>query len=118
MSRTSRFMAHGAFFRAEARATGERWRVKVFRNGSFIVDAEGPPHALDDRALATAFESVRFLAEQRMWEPDATRVSVECTQTTIGAKMDRATKLARIEGIRAGALLAIKKQGKWERVGA
>jgi len=73
MSRTYRFMAHGAFFRAEARATQERWRVKVFRNGSFIVETEGPPGALDDRALASAFDDVRRLAEQAIWEPGATR---------------------------------------------
>ena len=73
MSRTYKFMAHDAFFRAEARATRERWRVKVFRNGSFIVETEGPPGALDDRALASAFDDVRRLAEQAIWEPGATR---------------------------------------------
>jgi hypothetical protein len=66
-------MAHGAFFRAEARATQERWRVKVFRNGSFIVETEGPLGALDDRALALAFDEVRRLAEQSIWRPGATR---------------------------------------------
>jgi hypothetical protein len=73
MSRTYRFMAHGAFFRAEARATRERWMVRVFRNGRFIVDTEGPLGALDDRALATAFDDVRRQAEQGIWETGATR---------------------------------------------
>ncbi len=71
MSRTFKFMAHGAFFRLEARATQERWRVKVFRNGRFIVETGGRPNALDDRALASAFESVRLRAEQGIWEPGA-----------------------------------------------
>jgi hypothetical protein len=73
MSRTFRFMAHGAFFRAEARATRERWMVRVFRNGRFIVDTGGQLGALDDRALASTFDDVRRQAEEGIWETGATR---------------------------------------------
>ncbi len=69
MSRTHKFMVRGASFRAEARATAERWMVRVFRNGRFIVDIGGPPNAFDDRALAKAFDDVRRLAEQGVWSP-------------------------------------------------
>ena len=66
MSRTDKFTAHGAFYRAEARADGERWMIAVYRNGSLatVTEYRGPPHSLNDRALAFAFEAVRDLADQ------------------------------------------------------
>jgi hypothetical protein len=73
MSRTHKFMAlGGVFFRLEARATREGWRVKVFRNGKFVADTEGRPQAFDDHAIAEAFAAARILAEQGIWERGAT----------------------------------------------
>jgi len=72
MSRTDKFTAHGAFYRAEARADGESWMITLYRNGSLAtVTAEyrGPPHSLNDRALAFAFEAVRDLADQAYGNP-------------------------------------------------
>ena len=78
MTRTFKFPVHGAFYRLEARATQDRqhvdrWRVKVYRNGSFVAETEGPPHLIDDRALASAYEAAQMLAKQGIWEPGATR---------------------------------------------
>jgi hypothetical protein len=72
LSRTCKFTALGAFFRLEARATPERWMVNVFRNGSFISEMEGRPRALDDDALAQAFEVVKIAAEKGIWDPGRT----------------------------------------------
>jgi len=74
MSRTVKFTAHGAFYRAEARADGERWMIAVYRNGSLatVTEYRGPPQSLNDRALAFAFEAVRDLADEGIWEPRAT----------------------------------------------
>ena len=74
MSRTDKFTTHGAFYRSEARPLpgGERWTITVYRNGSVATEFRGPPLALDDRALAAAFEAVRDLADQGMWEPRVT----------------------------------------------
>ena len=44
MSRTVKFSAHGAFYRAEARSDGEGWMITVYRNGSLasvIASIEG-----------------------------------------------------------------------------
>jgi hypothetical protein len=76
MSRTDKFTAHGAFYRAEARADGESWMITLYRNGSLATvtgEYRGPPQSLNDRALAFAFEAaVRDLADQGIWEPGAT----------------------------------------------
>jgi hypothetical protein len=74
MSRTDKFTAHGAFYRSEARPDAERWMITIYRNGSLATGSEyrGPPHSLSDRALAFAFETVRELADQGIWEPRAT----------------------------------------------
>ena len=72
MSRTDKFTAHGAFYRAEARADDERWMITVYRNGSLVSDYRGPPRSQNDRALAFAFEAVRDLADEGIWEPRAT----------------------------------------------
>jgi hypothetical protein len=75
MSRTDKFTAHGAFYRAEARPDDERWMITVYRNGSLATvtgEYRGPPRSLNDRALAFAFEAVRDLADQGVWEPGAT----------------------------------------------
>jgi len=74
VSRTDKFTAHGAFYRAEARTDGERWMITVYRNGSLatVTEYRGPPRSLTDRALTFAFEAVRDLADRGLWEPGAT----------------------------------------------
>ena len=49
--------------------------ITVYRNGSLASvtgEYRGPPRSLNDRALAFAFEAVRDLADQGIWEPGAT----------------------------------------------
>jgi hypothetical protein len=75
MSRTDKFRAHDAFYRAEARPDGEKWMIAVYRNGSLAsVTGEypGPARSLTDRALAFVFQAVRDLADRGIWEPGAT----------------------------------------------
>ena len=40
--------------------------ITVYRNGSLasVIEYRGPPHSLNDRALAFAFEAVRDLADE------------------------------------------------------
>jgi hypothetical protein len=74
MSRTDKFTALGVFYRAKARPNGDRWMITVYLNGSLatLTEFQGPPFALNDRALTVAFEAVRDLADQGAWEPDST----------------------------------------------
>jgi hypothetical protein len=69
VSRVCKFMGLGAFFRLEARPTPVRWKVRVFRNGRFLLDMDGPSQALDDDALEKAFDAAKMLAEQGIWDP-------------------------------------------------
>jgi hypothetical protein len=63
------FAAHGALYRAEARAARGRWICKVYRNSRYITETDGALSSPSMATLKVAFEAVRCSAREGIWEP-------------------------------------------------